>query len=90
MAVCLVSFLDTDGMRHTVEIQADSMYEAAVLGVCAFRNHNCEPGEVTELSVEVRSSVVHTLTLGKVRQRLSGGARSPKEAITKDRLRALL
>jgi len=26
MADCIVSYLDTDGMRHTVEVDADSLY----------------------------------------------------------------
>ena len=90
MATCIVSYLDTDGLRHQVEVEAETLYEATLLALRTFRQHDWEPGEMTKLEVEVRSSVTHTVTLGKVRQWLNRGARSPKEVLTKDRLRALL
>jgi hypothetical protein len=89
VALCVVSFVD-GGMRHTVEVQADSLYEAAVLAVRTFRLHDCDPGPGRELAVEVRSSVTHTITLKKIQDWLNGGAKSPKEAVLKERLRELL
>jgi hypothetical protein len=68
MAACIVSFVDLDGIRHSVEVQADGLYEASVLGLCAFRRHELEPGAMTQLEVEVRSSVAHSLTVTKVRE----------------------
>jgi hypothetical protein len=90
MAACIVSFVDLDGIRHSVEVDADGLYEASVLGLCAFRKHELEPGGLTQLEVEVRSSVKHTLTVTKVREWLQRGVRTPKEAVLKERLRALL
>ena len=90
MATCIVSYLDTEGLRHTVEVEAESLCEAAVLAIRTFRQHNCEPGQASSLEVEVRSSVVHTITPKKIRNWLNGGARSPKEAVMKERLRELL
>jgi hypothetical protein len=90
MASCVVSYLDTEGLRHTVEVDAESLYEAGVLAIRTFRHHNCEPGRASQLEVEVRSSVTHTITPGRIHDWLNGGARTPKEAITKERLRALL
>jgi hypothetical protein len=90
MATCIVSFLDTGGIRHSVEVNADSMYEAAVLGVCAFRRHDCEPVGPNKLEIEIRSSITHTVTVKKMREWLNGGAKSPKEAAMKERLRELL
>jgi len=90
MAACIVSFVDLDGIRHSVEVQADGLYEASVLGLCAFRKHELEPGGLTQLEIEVRSSVTHTLTVTKVREWLQRGVRTPKEAVLKERLRALL
>jgi hypothetical protein len=83
-------FLDLDGIRHSVEVEADGLYEASVLGLCAFRKHGLEPGGLTQLEVEVRSSVTHTLPVTKVREWLQRGVRSPKEAVLKERLRTLL
>ena len=90
MACCVVSYVDTEGLRHAVEVQADSLYEAAVLGIRTFRQHNCEPGSASTLEVEVRSSVVHTITPRRIYDWLNGGAKTPKEAVMKERLRALL
>jgi len=35
MAFCSVSYLDISGIRHTVELEADGLFEAVVLGVAA-------------------------------------------------------
>lgn len=90
MATCIVSFVDVDGVRHSVEVEAEGLYEASVLGLCAFRKHELEPAGLTQLEVEVRSSVKHTLTVSKVRDWLQRGVRTPKEAILKEKLRELL
>jgi hypothetical protein len=90
VAACIVSFLDLDGIRHSVEVQAEGLYEAAVVGLAAFKKHNLAPGGMTQLEVEVRSSVKHTLTVTRVREWLQRGVRTPKEAVLKDRLRTLL
>ena len=57
MGTCIVSFVDTLGFRHTVEVQAESLFEAGVLAIHAFKQCNCPPGYVTELEVEIRSQV---------------------------------
>ena len=44
MAACIVSFVDLDGIRHSVEVEAEGLYEASVLGLCALRKHDLEPG----------------------------------------------
>lgn len=90
MASCVVSYLDTEGLRHTVEVQAQSLYEAAVLAIRTFRDHDCEPGPASELEVEIRTSVVHTVTPRRVHEWLNGGAKTPKEAVIKEKLRRLI
>ncbi|MDQ3174376.1 MAG: hypothetical protein M3Q91_11840 [Acidobacteriota bacterium] len=55
-----------------------------------FKAHDCEPGLISKLEVEIRSSIVHTITPKKVRQWLNGGAKTPKEAVMKERLREML
>jgi hypothetical protein len=37
---CLVSFTDTEGIGHSVEVTGSSLYEAALLATAQFRN--CE------------------------------------------------
>jgi len=88
---CVVSFLDSDGIRHSVEVQAGSLYEAAVLAMSTFRQHDCQPGLASQLEVRVTSpSVMHTVTVKKVREWLEGGAKSPSEKLAKERLKAML
>jgi hypothetical protein len=90
MARCIVSYLDISGLRHTVEVNAESLYEAAVLALRTFKQHDCEPVGMNNLEIEIRSSVTHTVSVRKVHSWLNGGARTPKEAVTKERLKALL
>jgi hypothetical protein len=65
MALCIVSYVDTEGLRHTVEVEAESLYEAAALAVKTFKQHDCEPQGLNELEVEMRTSITHTLTVKK-------------------------
>lgn len=43
MATCIVSYLDSEGIRHRVEVQADSLFEAVVSGVITFKAHDSRP-----------------------------------------------
>ena len=90
MAACTVSYVDLDGIRHSVEVEAEGLYEASVLGICAFRKHELTPAGLTELEVQVRSSVTHTLPIRKVHEWLQRGVQTPKEAVLKERLRGLM
>lgn len=61
MAACRVSYVDLEGFRHSVELEAGSLYEAAVLAVSTFRQHHFEPGDLTNLEVEIRTAITHTV-----------------------------
>ena len=37
LRICAVSFADVRGIRHTVEVHAESLFEKAILGVRTFR-----------------------------------------------------
>ena len=88
---CAVSFTDTDGLRHSVNVQAETLYEAVALAVKVFREHNCEPGPASQLEVEARNpSVTHTVTMNKVRDWVERSAKSPRERLVKERLKGLL
>jgi hypothetical protein len=88
---CTVSFTGHDGIRHSVNVQAETLYEAVVLAVRAFREHDCAPGAASELDVEARSpGVTHTVSIAKVQTWLASSAKSPSDKIMKERLKALL
>ncbi len=82
--------MDCEGIRHAVEVDAESLYEAATLAIHTFKAHECEPGDLTPIEIEIRTSVTHTITPKKVRARLGSSAKSPKDMILKERLKELL
>ena len=87
---CTVSFTGPDGIRHCVNVQAETLYEA-VLAIRAFREHDCAPGAASQLEVEARSpSVTHTVSMAKVQDWLRSSAKSPSDKIMKERLKGLL
>lgn len=49
-----------------MEVEADSMYEAAALAVKTFKENGCEPGAMAQLDVEIRTSITHSLTVKKL------------------------
>jgi hypothetical protein len=88
---CNVSFTGRDGIRHSVTVQAESLYEALALAVREFRAHDCAPGMASEMEVEALTpSVKHTVSLGKLRTWLQSSAKSPADKILKERLKGMM
>lgn len=88
--LCVVSFKDGDGFRHSVEVAAESLYEAAATAARRFADAGCPPLERTELEIKVRAPEVTSITLQRVTAWVNGVARNPAEKLLKDRLKALL
>jgi hypothetical protein len=63
---CTVSFLGPSGVRHSVEVIAESLYEAAAVGLSLFRTDGwaepVAPGTMLEVQVRHPAST-HTVTL---------------------------
>src|ERR1700704_5243770 len=56
LKACTVSFKDSRGVRHAAEVEAESLYEAAVLGVTRL-NHDAwieKIGPATVLDIVIR------------------------------------
>jgi hypothetical protein len=91
---CAISFTDLQGSRHTVEVTAESLYEAAVLGLKALRSdHFLEdpPSAATRLEIEIKHpSVRHALTVQQLRAWLDRGSTNPAELVKRKRLKSLL
>jgi hypothetical protein len=90
---CSVTFTDPRGIRHTVEVLAESLFEAAALGLAAQKKDGwTEPvGPATKLEVEVRPPAVkHAVSVLQIQRWLQGATTSPNDRVRKDRLRALL
>jgi hypothetical protein len=90
VCTCTVSYKDTDGVTHTVEVSASSLYEAAVLGMKAFEQTGWADHPVGCMDVVVKSPAVkHTVPVVRVTNWLRSSG-SPKEVALKTRLRAIL
>ena len=90
-SVCSVSLKDE--IRHTVEAEAESLFEAAILAVRAFRKAewSANVGPAMPLEIEVRAPVTrHTITLIQVQRWLDGSENSPNEMVKKAKLKELL
>jgi hypothetical protein len=90
---CTVSFKDVRGIRHAADVEAESLYEAVVLGV---RRLNQDAwieriGPATVLDVEVRTpGTTHSISLQQVERWLAGATTNPSEASKKAKLKMLL
>ena len=92
---CVVSFVDSAGIRHSIEVAAASLYEAAALAVREFRSHpwvdDVEPGAVTPLSISVKPpATIHEVSIRQLEKWTAATAKSPHEVLLKSRVRALL
>ncbi len=88
---CRVSFEDSERIRHSVEVEADSLFEAAVVALARFRSADVGVGLAATFDVAVSEPVItHTIRLARVRAWLESGGRTPKEQATKVRLRGML
>ncbi len=91
----MVSFLDSEGIQHSVQVAAESLYEAAALALREFKasrfGSDALPGPATRLTVEVRTPATsHELTVRRLENWLSASPKSPREQAVKIRLRELL
>ena len=93
LRTCTVSFTGPSGVRHSVEVTAESIYEAAALGVSALKNSGWIDAIAlgTELEIQVREpATCHRLTLQQILRWCDGVAVSPDETLKKRRLKQLL
>ena len=91
LKTCLVSFTDPDGFRHSVEVQAHSLYEAVAIAARSFADAGCPPTQGTELDIQVR---VRAITHFGEAESGSGlgqwSSQKPRDKLLKERLKDLL
>jgi hypothetical protein len=90
---CVVSFRSPSGVIHSVEVTADSLYEAAAIGLSMLRQDGwvaqVAPG--MQLDVQVRTPVTtHKVTVAQIRRWCDGVTVSPEEVLKRKRVRELL
>src|SRR6201987_3180607 len=91
---CQVSCRDLKGFEHTVEVTADSLYEAVAQGLRLFRQNDwvddLGQGQTT-FKVAVRNpEVEHKVRVQYFERWLESQGRTPAEVSLKSRLRELL
>ena len=90
---CRVSFKDADGIVHAVEVRADSMYEAACLGLKALKHSDWieRIGPGTRITVQVHEPPVeHFLMYAQLTRWLEGATANPADMLKKKQLKAML
>ena len=90
---CIVSFTGPTGVRHSVEVMAETLFEAAGLGLAALRQSEWADGIAlgTPIDVRVKSpETTHSVTLMQLQRWCDGVAVSPDEVIKRQRVKALL
>jgi hypothetical protein len=66
---CVVSFLGERGVRHSVEVSADTLYEAAAQAVAMFKQSEWASviGPATELHIAVKNpETTHCVTISQI------------------------
>jgi hypothetical protein len=90
---CSVTITDARGVHHTVDVTAESLFEAAALALTTFRTDGWTDavGPATTLEVEVRNPAVrHSVSVLQIQRWIHGATSSPNERVKKDRLARLL
>src|ERR1700752_1283632 len=91
---CRVTVQDLDGVTHTVEVTAATLYEAVAQGLAAIRGHEWVAGIAQGLNV-VKVSVAdvrveHEVKLMDFTKWLERAGRSPREVSDRQRIRSIL
>jgi hypothetical protein len=90
---CTVSFKGPSGVRHSVDLEAETVFEAAIRGVHLLKKDGWvdKLGPGTELEVLVREPPTrHAVTMAQLRKWCEAIAPSPVETIRKAKLKMLL
>jgi hypothetical protein len=86
--------VDLQGCEHTVEVTANSLYEAVAQGLRVFRENDwigdMGRGQTTVLVVVRHPVVEHRVRVQEFERWLESQGRSPAEVSLKNRLRELL
>ncbi len=95
MPRCRVSYTDTDGIAHSAEVDAASLYEAVAIAVAEFRDDEIiatAPAPMTEFVVTViRKPIEHRITFKRVEEWCQTSTKGgPAQTVKRDRLRQLI
>lgn len=91
---CRVAFTGPEGIRHSVQVSAESVFEAAAAALGLFRENGflgVETGPATVLEVTVLGpEVTHSLRVEGLLRWLAASGKTPREQALKARLRQMV
>ena len=88
---CRVAYQDSNGIRHSVEVTAETLYEAAVLGMTTLRAAGWIDAPNLTIEVTVKApETTHSINSGVLAAWLSRSGKSPREQALKSRLLELM
>jgi hypothetical protein len=84
---CLVSYMDLDGVKHSVEITAGSLFEAAVVGMNAMKVPDWFNRSTLTIEIRVKQpETIHTVSSAVLTAWLARKGRTPREMALKAKL----
>jgi hypothetical protein len=90
---CTVSFRSPSGIAHSVDVQAESLYEAAALGLGLLKRDGWIEGlgPATKLEIAVRQPAAnHVVSVQQLERWLDSVTASPADVLRKAKLKQLL
>ena len=90
---CRVTIQDLDGVSHTVEVTAATLYEAVAQGLAAIRGNEWVAGVAQLLNVKVSVAdvrVEHEVKLMDFTKWLERTGGSPRDVTQRQRIRSIL
>ena len=93
LRLCSVGFKSATGISHAVDVEAETLYEAAALGLARLKKDGWIEGlgPATRLEIHVREpGSHHVLSVQQVERWVSSVNASPGETLKKAKLRQLL
>jgi hypothetical protein len=93
LRVCTVSFKSATGISHSVDVEAETLYEAAGLGLARLKKdgwiEGLGPG--TRLEIAVREpATMHCLTVQQLQRWVNAVTSSPAEVVRRSKVKHLL
>ena len=93
LRTCIVTIKGERGVQHSVEVTAETLYEAAAAGVSFLRDEDWAVGIGlgTQIEVRVKSpETTHLVTVSQIQRWCDGVAVSPDEVLKRRKVKDLL
>lgn len=84
---CVVSYIDMEGVKHSVEITAGTLFEAAIIGMNAMKVPDWFNRSTLTIEIRVKQpETIHTVSNAVLTAWLARKGRTPREMSLKARL----